>query len=317
MPDKNPGKSGRTQPRKNDDFRLIRGITRNFKVKLYENGIRTFDQLANLTPSEVLAAIGAETDLTVDRIKRDDWIGQARKLVEEAEALKVESQAPDSDPRETYASFALELKLDQDNRVDQTRILFVGGKGKDAEEKWPGWDPGRVARFVEKCVGIKSDLEAPDVIDVTPEEIEEAPRSERARKPDVSRPVPVSSQAVSLNRFQVISAARNQPVFSFNTSEQYRVDLEIDASSLSRFAGRSMQFQAAVKAKNLKNSAFIDIGDAKGTIDVGQGIPVSIDCRQLPAGDYRLSALVTVTIPNNGSTYDVKSMLDGSLVHVW
>jgi len=63
-------------PGAEDDLSQITGIGPVFRVRLRQAGITTFAQVAAATP-EQLAAI---TEQSVDRVIRDDWIGQAKKL---------------------------------------------------------------------------------------------------------------------------------------------------------------------------------------------------------------------------------------------
>lgn len=62
--------------RAEDDLAEIVGIGPVFRVRLREAGITTFAQVAEATPEE-LAAVAEQS---VDRVVRDDWIGQAKKL---------------------------------------------------------------------------------------------------------------------------------------------------------------------------------------------------------------------------------------------
>jgi len=63
-------------PQAEDDLSRIVGIGPVFHLRLREAGITTFAQVAAATPEE-LAAI---TEQSVDRVVRDDWIGQAKQL---------------------------------------------------------------------------------------------------------------------------------------------------------------------------------------------------------------------------------------------
>ncbi len=62
-----------------DDLKEIVGIGPVYEGKLHEMGIKTFEQLAKLTPE----AIDAVEELTgfPGRVEREDWIGQAKKLM--------------------------------------------------------------------------------------------------------------------------------------------------------------------------------------------------------------------------------------------
>jgi predicted flap endonuclease-1-like 5' DNA nuclease len=66
-----------TQERADDNLAGITGIGPVFRVRLRQAGITNFAQLAAATP-EALAAI---TEQSVERIERDDWIGQAAEKV--------------------------------------------------------------------------------------------------------------------------------------------------------------------------------------------------------------------------------------------
>lgn len=61
-----------------DDLTEIKGIGPTLKAQLYNKGIRTFDQIANLSPAEV-ERISEELKFP-GRIEREDWIGQAKAL---------------------------------------------------------------------------------------------------------------------------------------------------------------------------------------------------------------------------------------------
>ena len=59
-----------------DDLVVLRGVGPAFAQRLQRAGIRTYADLARLTPEEV----AERCQLPVWRIRRDDWIGQAAAL---------------------------------------------------------------------------------------------------------------------------------------------------------------------------------------------------------------------------------------------
>ncbi len=64
-----------------DDLKRIKGIGPVMERSLNEQGIHSFEQLANLTKAEIdqlTAAIAAFPG----RIERDDWVGSARRLID-------------------------------------------------------------------------------------------------------------------------------------------------------------------------------------------------------------------------------------------
>ena len=80
---------------KSDDFLQIKGIGQTTAQALLSAGLRRFNELADHTP-ESLSALLKTGRLTIapHRIERDNWIGQARKLVHH-------SEQPASSPGET------------------------------------------------------------------------------------------------------------------------------------------------------------------------------------------------------------------------
>jgi predicted flap endonuclease-1-like 5' DNA nuclease len=61
-----------------DDLELIHGIGPVFAGRLRAQGINTFAQLSEADPD----ALAAMVDLFPDRVREDDWVGQAKRLLE-------------------------------------------------------------------------------------------------------------------------------------------------------------------------------------------------------------------------------------------
>ena len=65
-----------------DDLKLVTGIGPGLEKKLQDVGITSFEQIANLSDLQI-ADLEANVVKFTGRIKRDDWIGQAQKLIKE------------------------------------------------------------------------------------------------------------------------------------------------------------------------------------------------------------------------------------------
>jgi predicted flap endonuclease-1-like 5' DNA nuclease len=72
------------EPPRIDDLKLINGIGPAVEKRLNGVGIFTFTQLAALSPADVAAAVADLTGLPAERIVKQDWIGQARRLAAES-----------------------------------------------------------------------------------------------------------------------------------------------------------------------------------------------------------------------------------------
>ena len=63
-----------------DDLKLISGVGPKYEDTLNSIGIFTFEQVSKMTP-EAIKAVEEITNYFPGRIERDDWIGQAKKLM--------------------------------------------------------------------------------------------------------------------------------------------------------------------------------------------------------------------------------------------
>jgi predicted flap endonuclease-1-like 5' DNA nuclease len=68
-------------PARQDDLKLISGVGPGLEKKLQDAGITSFAQIVALTDAEI-TELEANVVKFAGRIKRDDWIGQAQRLVD-------------------------------------------------------------------------------------------------------------------------------------------------------------------------------------------------------------------------------------------
>jgi hypothetical protein len=101
-----------------DDLKLINGIGPAVEDRLHDHGIYTFAQLVALSPADIAAAVAGLAGLSAERIIKQDWIGQARKLAsksvsseakERVEASIEHSHSPTPSDEITPAVAELEL----------------------------------------------------------------------------------------------------------------------------------------------------------------------------------------------------------------
>lgn len=86
------------QPRA-DKLRLINGIGPAVEERLNRVGIFTFAQLATLSPADIAAAVAGLAGLSAERIIKQDWIDQARKLA--AKSIQADAQVDVEAPVES------------------------------------------------------------------------------------------------------------------------------------------------------------------------------------------------------------------------
>jgi len=135
-----------------DDFKLIDGIGQAIEKRLHRAGIVTYAQLASLSPTEIASLVGL-AGLSADQIAKRDWIAKAR----ERAALSAPSNLPIDTPplpeRQHYATFTVELLLDEDSNVRRTRVRYIQ---EGAQDVWAGWEDGRLVRFFVEQAALRS-----------------------------------------------------------------------------------------------------------------------------------------------------------------
>ncbi len=79
-----------------DDLKLIHGIGPAAEHRLHSVGVYTFAQLAALSAADLAAAVADLAGLSAERIIKQDWIGQARRLA----TISVEENRQQADEAE-------------------------------------------------------------------------------------------------------------------------------------------------------------------------------------------------------------------------
>jgi hypothetical protein len=135
-----------TQAPSADDFaNNITGIGPTTEARLHDAGILTFAQLAAMTHDELLELAHDLPGMSAERMAKWDWPGQARKLASELAPVESQSHNFNFGNRQRYATFHVELLLDEENNVRRTRVVHVQSK---REEPWAGWDERRLLDFM-------------------------------------------------------------------------------------------------------------------------------------------------------------------------
>jgi hypothetical protein len=80
MAEQKPG--GEMLPKHHDDFKQIKGIGQAIAQAMHQLGLHRFADLASLTPEKLYALLHAQSvgAVSIARIEREDWLGQAREL---------------------------------------------------------------------------------------------------------------------------------------------------------------------------------------------------------------------------------------------
>jgi hypothetical protein len=120
-----------------DDFKHIKGIGPAIEQRLHGVGILTYADLAKLTPAQISERTGGLSAKVVDK-KR--WIKQAAKLASESAGRPLRR-----------ARFRVDLMLDDNDRVQSTRVKHIRHEQDEAERnKWDaGWGYWSEERLID------------------------------------------------------------------------------------------------------------------------------------------------------------------------
>ncbi|HMY73140.1 MAG TPA: hypothetical protein PLQ88_15100, partial [Blastocatellia bacterium] len=303
-------------PRKADDFRIINGLPKTAKAKLHTAGILTFTQLAAMSAHEIAAAVGEETEITAERILREDWIGQAEKLAASNKEEREPVAPPVSHkPNETRTSFALELKLNEDRTVKQTRVMHVESEEKDAEEIWPGWDETHLLSFFAQrgkiAFPLKHEVKEPAAAPaVSVEErlnrlfarsgVNASLISAQPPSPSADN-LPSTSGAPRSKKLEVFAPGSEASSGSTPSGQPYCVRVSLD----SKPAAKQLTYNVTVYAKSLSPAAEatqrLVIGESEGVLAATDNLACAIEGAKLSQGAYRLSAAVRFKTVNSES----------------
>jgi len=286
-----------------DNLRSINGIGPAVERRLNDAGIRTFVQLAALSPDEIATAVANVAGLSAKRIAEQDWISQARALDQALTIQPQETGTPTGGQR--HEAFTVHLVLNDDNGVHHTRVEHIRGGEK---ETWAGWHADRLAGFIVDHATLR----------LTPAE----PMLALAATDDYAAPLSAPPQRTSILRLRdlaTLPAGDQEARGSFGYGEAFGVRLTLDLTEVSAAVEARLDYTAVVYAKKLDGGPRQIVGEATGTILLADQISLSVTGAALARGMYRLEAAVTLK-PASGQSAprpEVMAWLEGDLLQIY
>jgi predicted flap endonuclease-1-like 5' DNA nuclease len=345
------------EPPRIDDLKQINGIGQGVEKRLNGVGIFTFVQLAALPPADIAAAVAGIAGLSAERIIKQDWIGQARKLA--AESLSSEfqrdveapmitrqiviSKAPVKPPApapleqtqdaalmagsekdvapsmERYhpATFTVELLLNENNIVHNTHALHVQSR---REQTWMGWQKMRLLDFLSVSAGLNITSEEPALPSV--EEPDHASAVTTESKPFT--PITASSRlagTLRVREMEMVRAESNRPSALLSHDERFDVRLILDLTELQAPGNTPLNYKASIygRGRGPGSRSGLVIGEAQGTIIPADTVTINIEGNTLPEGAYQLAATVILGLPTMKLTPrpGTTAIIDGGQVQVY
>jgi hypothetical protein len=274
-----------------DDLKRINGIGPGLEHRLHECGIRTFAQLAAMSPAEIADRVAGLAGASAEKIAHQDWVGQARALVAEPAPTGQPAGSVSTGNRQRYATFIIELLLDEDNNVRRTRMVHVQ---EGQEDTWAGWTETRLLDFVTGHAALR--------LPATP-----APASPVAEAATVAEPTPAAAPVAQLGgrlhlaAMEVVIPDSPNPRRLLRAGQPFNIHLTLDLAELVAPPGPTLNYTATVYAKSLAGGARQMITQAQGVAIPGGKQLMTMAGTPLPPGDYRLEAVVTVALPADGA----------------
>ncbi len=315
MPHKRSDASRVASSRVIDDFKAIRGIGPLYEKHLHKAGIRTFAQLAKLSPEDVATHI---PNLSASQIRKQGWVLQARKLAPKKAASKPrQKKTTVSTISQHYENFTLEFLLNEKNKLRRLRIMHV--QSGDIET-WAKWNSEEVLHFLARHTGARlirsisaltAEVHNPVTKSATPNE-ERLPISKKIVKapitvtetfnqipPQVLPPPPQSQPvpAAVINQIDLIKwtntlSNSNQPISSLPHDQSFDVKLTLDITKARMSNITQLDVTGMLFAKKLGGGLRRAISEVQRVVPYAPIIDVTLDNANLTQGFYRLEALV-------------------------
>jgi len=291
------------EPSETDDLKLINGIGPAVEKRLHGVGIFTFAQLAVLPSADIAAAVADLSGLSAERITKQDWIGQARKLAAEsatseaqqATTLPIESEKGASPSMEHYqlATFTVEFLLDEHNNVRSTHALHVQSRH---EHSWTGWQKTQLVDFLSESAGLNIPSDELDLLKT--EEPDQLPAIVTESEPLIPLVAkPSLTGTLHVPEMEMIGVESAGPRRTLAHDEPFDVRLTLDLSELLVPGNAPLHYKTSIYGKGRGRPGLV-IGEAQGTIMPRDRVAITVGGNTLPeVGIYQLTATVILGLP--------------------
>ncbi len=329
------------EPPRIDNLKLINGIGPAVEKRLNGVGIFTFAKLAALSPADIAAAVADLTGLSAERIIKQDWIGQARKLAAKPtssdaqqnfeavaeSSLPVEhaqAATPLEEPQQStapspvgyhLATFTVELQLDENNNVQSTHIMHIESK---REHTWSDLPKTELLYFLDQSAGVNVSTVEPVL--ANPEETEQVPALVTESVPPTSEAAkPTLAGTLHLRDMRIIGADSASPRRILPRDQPFYVHLTLDLTEMTVPANTSLNYKASIYGKSMGSRSGQIVGETEGTIQLADKVTINVNGNPLPEGIFQLTAKVMLAPPHTkpivrpGTT----AVIDGGLVQVY
>lgn len=319
-PDEAGAEAAREEP--TDDLKRIKRISREAERRLHAADVRTFAVLALMSPDEIAEIVS----LSAQRIARENWTDQARKLAEERSPAGIEQSGDSSEERHRYETFTVRLSVSEANQVINTTVTRVTD---NREARWAGWQTSRLLEFVSEYANLaegegtvpppaeaQPTPTAPVAAEAAPAPADIRPEVPAAPKPEgqvTPPPSPAPAPVGRLREPEVVSLASGQPQRLLADAEPFTVRLMLDLQEAGASGEEPLEYTATISAKRFDGGRWQTAGRGSGTL-TGTGTAI-VETRSdgLPPGFYLLEVTVRLRRPTSGQPPRLLSAAGGLL----
>lgn len=321
-----------------DDFTRISGIGKVFERRLREAGVKSYADLAALSPEGIASLLAEVIAVRPERIRDEDWTGQAARLAEGAAGARTAAAAEEaggagdvgtpaaqvvsaSSPEPPagngtglyYQSFVVRILLrESDGRITSTTVQHVGS---GTERRWPGLDQPALLEFISAYLSPGVPAPSPPGDQAVPP-VEEpvigpahAEAAEDMAAGNSAPPLPGSSPMPG-----EVSLTLGKDPRVPRSGEPFTVSITLDLTGVEPPAESRVGFSAVVLARPLSGAAPQVVSQGEGIIPADAPL-ITLHSSGLPAGTYRLEAVVEL-IETHGRSRDLAASMEGSILVV-
>lgn len=324
-------KSGVTKvvgpPPNADDFKVIPAIGPGIERRLHKAGIQTFAQLATRSPAEIATLVADLAGMSAERIAQLDWIGQARDLASELVEINPQAEGTFVREHQHYATFTLELLLDEDNNVRRTRMVHIQDQ---EEESWAGWEATRMINLVIKQAGLQLPVNEPTpAVVVTNEPVVAAAAPVESDAPVDPHEPAIAVEAslahednlavnldgvLHLRTLETVPAGTAEPHHILRHNQPFSIQLTLDFTEVTGLNSCPLPSIVSIYAKNMQDGSRHLVNESKDLLTPQDKLTLTLPGTFWSPGTYRLEAMVTLIFPTG--TPGLLAYLEGGLLQV-
>lgn len=273
-----------------DTIQLIDGIGPAIEKRLHSIGIYTFAQLAALSPADIAASVADIAGLTTERIIKQDWIGQARRLASELQTASKQAEVAGQD----------EEPLVPDARVVEETVV-----AETTVEEEVIAEPEQ-----ETLVAPQPDilpLRETDLASTHRRTVEPGPTLILVRS---TVPRRVLAGTLSLRELKLMTSHPYEHTSIVRHNQPFRLSVTLDARQIVAAPEARPVYEAIIYGRQISTSQRQKMGEARGNISIANDVAVEVEGIANSPGFYRLEVMVTL-FEANASTPGLIAMIEG------